>query len=61
MEKRQIKDVLKFVGIKDVWSKFRGNTASTLDFVAAGVNALAGTNEVKYSDDMAKKLEVKNR
>ncbi|HLC92551.1 MAG TPA: 30S ribosomal protein S5 [archaeon] len=53
----KIKDVLKFVGIKDVWSKTRGNTGSTLDFVCAAVNALAATNDVKYSEDMAKKLE----
>ncbi len=55
----RVKDVLKFVGIKDVWSKCRGNTASTLDFVAATLDALAATNDVKYSDDMAKKLGEK--
>lgn len=53
----KIKDVLKFVGIKDVWSKCRGNTASTLDFVAAAVDALASTNYVRVSDDIARKLE----
>ncbi|HIH10208.1 MAG TPA: 30S ribosomal protein S5 [Candidatus Diapherotrites archaeon] len=54
-----IKDVLRYVGIRDVWSKCRGNTASTLDFVAATVNALAATSNVKFSADMARKLEEK--
>ncbi|MBI4210143.1 MAG: 30S ribosomal protein S5 [Candidatus Diapherotrites archaeon] len=54
-----VKDVLRFVGIKDVWSKCRGNTATTLDFVGATINALAATNNVKYSADMERKLEEK--
>ncbi len=53
----KIKDVLKFVGIRDAWSKTRGNTGSTLDFVSAAVNALAATSDVKYSSDMQRKLE----
>ncbi len=53
----KIKDVMRFAGIKDVWAKTRGNTASSLDFVAAAVNALAATNKVRYSDDMKRKLE----
>ena len=55
----KIKDVMKFVGIRDVWSKCRGNTASTLDFVAAAVDALAATNDVRLSQDIAAKLEAK--
>lgn len=55
----KIKDVLRFVGIRDAWSKCWGNTASTLDFVSAGINALAATNKVRLSGEMERKLEEK--
>ncbi|MCR4335005.1 MAG: 30S ribosomal protein S5 [archaeon] len=54
-----IKDVLKFAGIKDVWSKTEGNTASTLDFVQAAIDALVATSRVRVSDDIGSKLEAK--
>lgn len=53
-----IKDVMKFAGVKDVWSKTKGNTASTLDFVSAAVDALAATNRVRLSKDIEKKMEA---
>ncbi|MCR4368330.1 MAG: 30S ribosomal protein S5 [archaeon] len=53
----KIKDVMKFAGVKDVWSKTKGNTGSTLDFVQAAIKALAATNNVRYSDDFASKME----
>ncbi|HZX19679.1 MAG TPA: 30S ribosomal protein S5 [archaeon] len=56
-----IKDVMRFAGIKDVWSKTSGNTGSTLDFVAAAVDALYATNKVRLNNDIAKKIEVKNQ
>ncbi|MFH1224774.1 MAG: 30S ribosomal protein S5 [Candidatus Diapherotrites archaeon] len=42
-----IKDVLRFAGLRDVWSKTKGNTMSTLDFVAAAIDALAQTTRMK--------------
>ena len=54
-----IKEVLKFAGAKDVWSKTQGNTGSTLDFVTSAIDALAATNNVRVSDDILNKLEEK--
>jgi len=54
-----IKQVLKFAGVKDVWSKSEGNTASTLDFVQAAIDALSATNKVRLSNDIANKLGEK--
>ncbi|MEM4326854.1 MAG: 30S ribosomal protein S5, partial [Candidatus Diapherotrites archaeon] len=51
-----IKDVLSFVGIKDVWSKTKGNTNSTLEFVSATIKALMKTNKVKLSEEMKRKI-----
>ncbi len=56
-----IKEVLQFAGVRDVWSKTRGSTATTLDFVSAAVDALAQTSKVRFSEDMGKKLEVNER
>ncbi len=56
-----IKEVLSFAGVKDVWSKTKGSTATTLDFVSAAVDALAQTNKMRYSDDMERKLEARTR
>ncbi len=54
-----IKEVLMFAGVKDVWSKTKGRTSTTLDFVSAAVHALAMTNKVRLSLEMQKKLEVR--
>ncbi len=54
-----IKDVMKFAGIKDVWSKTFGNTGSKLEFVSAAVDALFATNKMRLSDDIARKVEVR--
>ncbi|MAG18020.1 MAG: 30S ribosomal protein S5 [Candidatus Diapherotrites archaeon] len=54
-----IKEVLKFAGVRDAWSKSEGNTASTLDFVQAAIDALAATSRIRVSDDINTKLEVK--
>lgn len=51
-----IKDVFRFVGIKDVWSKTSGNTGSKLDFVAATIDALSKTTKVKLSEKIKEKL-----
>ena len=54
-----IKSVLMFTGIKDVWSRTQGNTGSTLDFVAAAIDALNSTNNVRLSEEMASKIGEK--
>lgn len=51
-----IKKTLEFVGIKDVWCKTFGNTASKLDFIKASIDALSKTRKMKYSDDIAAKI-----
>jgi small subunit ribosomal protein S5 len=51
-----IKDVFRFVGIKDVWVKTKGNTNSTLEFTTAAINALKNTNKMRLSDDIKRKL-----
>ncbi|MFH1586931.1 MAG: 30S ribosomal protein S5 [Candidatus Diapherotrites archaeon] len=50
-----IKDVLRYVGIQDVWSKSRGSTSTTLDFVSATVDALSNTVKMRISEDIKKK------
>ncbi|MBI2598516.1 MAG: 30S ribosomal protein S5, partial [Candidatus Diapherotrites archaeon] len=46
-----IKDVLKFAGVKDAWSKTFGNTRSKLDFVQAAVDALSNTTKFRVSPE----------
>ena len=52
-----IKDVMRFAGVKDVWSKTSGNTRSKLDFVKAAVNALSNTTKMRMSKDIEGKLK----
>jgi len=56
-----IKTVLDLAGIRDVWSKTRGATDTTLNFARACIDALAKTSKVKYSDEMEKKLGMGKR
>jgi len=51
-----IKPVLEFAGVRDVWSKSSGSTDTTLNFVRAAINALENISSVKLSKDMEKKL-----
>jgi small subunit ribosomal protein S5 len=51
----KIRSVMKFAGIKDVWSKSFGNTGSSLDFAKAAINALANTTKMKLSQDVQNK------
>ncbi len=52
----KIKDVMKFVGIKNIWSRSTG-TSSTLDFIKASINALKKTTQMKVSDQLKEKIE----
>lgn len=51
-----IKDVFRFAGITDVWSKTSGATDTKLNFLRATVNALAQTTKARASDDVVNKL-----
>ena len=52
----KIKPVMEFAGIKDVWSKTKGNTSTALNFVRAAIDALRKTLKVKQSPDMERKI-----
>jgi len=56
-----IKPVLAFAGIKDVWSKTRGATDTTLNFARATIDALANTSNVKFSEEMERKFSQDKR
>jgi small subunit ribosomal protein S5 len=51
-----IKDVMRFAGVKNVWSKTSGNTRSKLDFVKAAVGALSNTTKMRISKDIETKF-----
>ena len=52
-----IKDVLRFAGITDVWSKVTGATSTKLNFIRATIDALKKTKDMKASNAIAKKIE----
>lgn len=52
-----IKEVLRFAGISDVWVKTRGSTATKVNFVLATLDALAKTGKMKSNEDIVRKLE----
>jgi len=50
-----VKDVLRFAGVTDVWTKVSGATDTRLNFVKAAIDALVKTTKMKVSDDIEKK------
>ena len=54
-----IKDVLRFAGISDVWSNCFGSTSTKLNFVRAAIEALRNTSKMKASNEIVKKAERK--
>jgi len=52
-----IKDVLKFAGVKDVWCKTRGSTGTKFNFVEAAIDALNRATRMRMSDDLKTKAE----
>ncbi len=52
-----VKDVLRFAGIRDVWCKTRGSTGTKLNFVEAAIDALNRATKMRLSDDMTAKAE----
>lgn len=57
----KIREVMKFAGIKDIWSQTFGHTRTELNFVRAAIDALAETNKLKISDDVTKKIEAEQK
>ncbi len=51
------KDVLRFCGIKDIWSITKGATDTKINFVQAVINALSKTTSLKLSSDIKRKVE----
>ncbi|MFH1544524.1 MAG: 30S ribosomal protein S5 [archaeon] len=54
---KNIREVLEFVGIKDVWSKTSGATDTKLNFIKATIDALSKTTSTKISEEIMKKCE----
>ncbi|MBN1941369.1 MAG: 30S ribosomal protein S5 [Candidatus Diapherotrites archaeon] len=52
-----IKEVLQFAGITDVWVKSFGSTSTKLNFVLATLDALKQTTKMKASNEIIKKDE----
>jgi len=55
-----IKDVLRFAGVRDVWTKVRGATDTRLNFIKAAINALENTTKMKVSDEIERKSKRKD-
>ena len=53
---KNIKKVMEFAGVRNVWSKARGSSATKLNFVKAAIDAPEQTGKVRVSDDIEKKL-----
>lgn len=54
-----IKDVMTFAGIKDVWCKTFGSTDTKLNFVRAAIDALTQTTRMHVSNDIKKAVGEK--
>ena len=52
-----VKDVLRFAGIKDIWCKTFGSTGTKLNFISAVIDALKNISKVKISGEFKEKLE----
>ncbi|MFA5357933.1 MAG: 30S ribosomal protein S5 [archaeon] len=53
---KNIKKVLEFAGVRNVWSKARGSSDTRLNFVLAAINALEQTSRMRMSKDIEKKI-----
>ncbi|MEM4598351.1 MAG: 30S ribosomal protein S5 [Candidatus Diapherotrites archaeon] len=52
---KNVKPVLELAGIKDVWSKTKGNTPIKLNFVGACIDALRKTAKIKEKEPLSEK------
>jgi len=53
-----IKKVLEFAGIQDVWSNTSGATKTTINFAIAAIDALSKTAKMRISEDISKKFST---
>lgn len=53
---QNIKKVMEFAGIQNVWGKARGNSGNKLNFVCAAIDALSQTGKIKNTKDIEKKM-----
>jgi small subunit ribosomal protein S5 len=53
---QNIKPVLQFAGITDIWSQTKGATDTKLNFIRAAIDALTQTAKVKASNTIARKV-----
>lgn len=52
------KKILKLAGIKDAWSKTKGQTQSTINFAKATFDALGQTSRIKITEAQSKSLGI---
>lgn len=52
-----MKDVLKFIDMHDVWCRTTGSTSTKLNFIRAAIDALANTSKMRLSNDIQSKME----
>ena len=55
---KECKKILELAGIKDVWSKTKGQTGTKVNLVKACVDALQKLNKYKISADKSKTLSI---
>ncbi|MCX6800950.1 MAG: 30S ribosomal protein S5 [Candidatus Diapherotrites archaeon] len=53
---KNIKKVLEFAGVRNVWSKARGSSDTRLNFVLAAIDALEKTAQMRVSKDVERKI-----
>ncbi len=56
----EVKKVMKLAGIKDIWCKSRGQTASRINFIKAIFNAFRKLDAYRISDEEEKTLGIKH-
>jgi small subunit ribosomal protein S5 len=53
---KNIRKVMEFAGVRNVWSKARGSSATKINFVNAAIKALEQTGKARLSNDIEKKI-----
>lgn len=54
---QNIRKVMEFAGIQNIWGKAKGNSGNRLNFVRAAVDALKQTTNIKITKDIEKKFK----
>lgn len=55
---KEIKKIIEFAGIKDIYSKSRGQTRTKINFILACFNALKQSTSIKVKQEFNKKLGI---